>query len=140
MTPEELDEARAKEVLREFDEAGVYFTFLEVAIMAARLARENWTPPEPEVDPDVDPDVLAFREWIMEREPDMREQPYGYDADFWDNCLSARAFLAGARMAREQERERAKVLVECLDNLRQFSGWADGQRAAQTLAKYRGEA
>jgi hypothetical protein len=54
---------------------------------------ENWTPPEPEVDPD----VLAFREW---------------------NAGGARVitsvvdvFLAGARMAREQEQERANALV-----------------------------
>ncbi|MFN8996014.1 MAG: hypothetical protein ACK5X3_20435 [Pseudomonadota bacterium] len=74
--------------------------------------RENWTPP-----PAVDPDLLAFREWLMKREPDMRRQSYAYDADFWDNCLSAQAFLAGARMAAEREQERAKALEARLSDL-----------------------
>ena len=53
MTPEELDKARAKEARRIFDEApsGVPG---HVATIAARLAREGWTP--------VDSDLLAVRE------------------------------------------------------------------------------
>ncbi|MCA3750573.1 MAG: hypothetical protein INF04_04080 [Phenylobacterium sp.] len=87
MSPEEqLDEARGKEAGGD-------------PVKAARLAREGWTPP-----PAVDPDILAFREWFMKREPDMRRQSYAYDADFWDNCLPAQAYLAGARMAREKAR------------------------------------
>ncbi|MFN8992121.1 MAG: hypothetical protein ACK5X3_00390 [Pseudomonadota bacterium] len=70
---------------------------IELEGLIVEITREGWTPP-----PAVDPDILAFREWLMKREPDMRRQSYAYDADFWDNCLSAQAFLAGARMAREQ--------------------------------------
>lgn len=115
MSPEEqLDEARGKEAGGD-------------PVKAARLAREGWTPP-----PAVDPDILAFREWFMKREPDMRRQSYAYDADFWDNCLPAQAYLAGARMAREQEQERAKVLE---DNLALLS-----EKVALLQAAYRGEA
>ena len=115
MTPEEqLDEARAEEAYRQWQEEGCQGDdTIDVAARAARLARENWTPPEP-----VDPDVLAFREWLAN----------DHEADAWtggallcrlgrhDNTEEARAFLAGARMAREQERERAKVLVDCARN------------------------
>ena len=56
------------------------------------VTREGWTPPEP-----VDPDLLAFREWLK---GPFRVLPAMTDA-----------YLAGARMAREQEQERAKFLV-----------------------------
>ncbi|MCA6276579.1 MAG: hypothetical protein IM662_02320 [Phenylobacterium sp.] len=130
MSPEEqLDEARGKEALREADEANRYFTFLEVATLAARRAREGWTPPEP-----VDPDVLAFREWgAADCEAD------GWTAGatlhrqgHFDLSEGAAAFLAGARMAREQEQERAKVLE---DNLALLS-----EKVALLQAAYRGEA
>jgi len=134
MSPEEqLDEARAKEALREADEANRYFTFLEVATLAARLAREGWTPPEPVVDPD----ILAFREW--------GERRFGvntasaYRLGDCDDTAIADAYLAGARMAREQERERAGPLVEFVeDHSRRLDGV--GARAHDILAKYRGEA
>ena len=77
-------------------------------LLIARLAREGWTPPEP-----VDPDVLAYREWEVgkhgTREGAFREEVL---AGKWDRSLSAIGFLAGARMAREEEQERARVLVE----------------------------
>ena len=92
MTPEELDEARAKEADRLWGEAESRVGELSALQVAARLARENWTPPEP-----VDPDFLAFREWWRTGEG---------AGDPW------MTFLAGARMAREQERERAKELVD----------------------------
>jgi hypothetical protein len=95
MTNEELDEARAKEALRIWDEEdGV--TDEGHAVIAARLARENWTPPEPE--PVVDPDVLAWREWAAVT----RTVRIAAVAD---------AYLAGARMARKQEQERANPVV-----------------------------
>ena len=107
MSPEEqLDEARAEEAYRQWQEDGCQGDdTLDVAAIAARLARENWTPPEPEVDPD----VLAFREWAakdwVERYPaevdDVRRGNR-------DGCDIAKAFLAGARMAREQERGMAR--------------------------------
>ena len=67
---------------------------------------ENWTPPEPEP---VNPDILAFREWAAERWPVSRS---GIEKGGADYRIEAKAYLAGARMAREQERERAKPLVD----------------------------
>ena len=116
MTNEELDEARAKEAGGD-------------PVKAARLARENWTPPEPVVDPD----VLAFREWFagIISSGLSRFVPRG-DYDASDTC---RAFLAGARRAREQEQKRAKVLVEFAKSRVPLTDAAD-----VALAKYRGEA
>lgn len=108
MTPEQLDEARAKEAWRIWNEEdGV--TDEGHAVIAARLARENWTPTEPVVDPD----LLAFREWGA-----------GYlnqslAGDFWcgdyDGSLMFQAYLAGASMAREQERKRTDRAFKDLD-------------------------
>ena len=121
MTPEELDEARAKEADRLWGEAESRVGELSALQVAARLARENWTPPEPEP---VDPDLLAFREWWRTGEG---------AGDPW------MAYLAGARMAREQERERAKVLVEYVEiDAVRLDGV--GGRARNVLAKYQGEA
>ena len=97
------------------------------------IAREGWTPPEPVVDPD----ILAFREWAkatkLER-PFVQESTI--DAGGYDHVEQARAYLAGARMAREQERERAKVLEEYVEAYAlRFGGVA-----RSTLAKYHGEA
>jgi hypothetical protein len=107
MTPEELDEATADEAWRLLEEGQ------DVATIAARLAREGYTPPEP-----VDPDLLAFREWI----------------DRNDRANHKDAYLAGARMAREQERERAKVLVEFIAG-RGANAFPAG--ASETLAAYK---
>ena len=137
MTPEEqLDEARAKEALREADEANRYFTFLEVATLAARRAREGWTPP-----PAVDPDILAFREWMIATSgtPEYREEVL---AGKWDRSVSAHAYLAGARIAREQERERTdhpvaftvRVMAGVFDSLDHAK-----REASAALAKHRGE-
>jgi hypothetical protein len=109
MTPEEqLDEARAKEAGGD-------------PVKAARLARENWTPPEPEP---ADPDVLAFREWESAQWP-------AY------TCTQA-AYLAGARMAREREQERAKGLVEYVEA--HVKGVNVIFTHSEVLAKYRGGA
>jgi len=51
MTHEELDKATADEAWRLLEEGE------DVAVIAARLAREGWKPPEP-----VDPDLLVVRE------------------------------------------------------------------------------
>jgi hypothetical protein len=75
--------------------------------------REGWTPPEP-----VDPDVLAFEVWFkgaLSARPEFKE-PY----------------LAGARMAREQEQERAFVLDEALDKLHRYSE-QEHQRAEKLI-------
>jgi hypothetical protein len=116
MTPEELDEARAKEAVRLFDHVEDGYSLVghsrhTIANIAARLAREGWTPPEP-----VDPDVLAFREWGARRFG--ANTASAYRLGDCDDTAIAHAYLAGARVAREQEQERARY----------------------TLAKYRGEA
>ena len=98
---------------------------------------EGWTPPEP-----VDPDVLAFREWQKDCWPSPSNIEE-LDAGKRDGSTQALAYLAGARMAREQEQERAKVLVEYVEF---HTNWTNAYlpvgatTAAQTaLAKYRGE-
>jgi hypothetical protein len=55
------------------------------------VTREGWTPPEPPVDPD----VLAYWDWHKSVNPTGRLILNVCDA-----------YLAGARMAREQEQER----------------------------------
>ena len=54
MTPEELDEARVTEAWNQLNDERQ-----DVALIAARLAREGWMPPPP-----VDPDLLAVREIV----------------------------------------------------------------------------
>jgi len=112
MTPEEqLDEARVEEARRRWlrnDPATP-----DIATGAARLARENWTPPEPVVDPV----LAAFLKWHA-------SHPL---ASFQE------AYIAGVWMARKQEQERAKGLVERVEI---YAGPYD----AVALAKYRGEA
>jgi hypothetical protein len=109
MTPEELDKATADEAWRLLEEGQ------DVAVIAARLAREGWKPPEP-----VDPDVLAYREWGSKIENAAYRE--AVLAGEWDHCFAAKAFVAGARMARAQEQERAKVLVDYLDEASGFLG------------------
>ena len=65
------------------------------------VMREGWTPPEP-----VDPDILAFREWFIGIDPFPNKRTW-VDQGYHDNYIEAQAYLAGARMAREKERERA---------------------------------
>ena len=134
MTPEELDEARTREAMRLWG-SNIWKPgdVSAVGNIAARLAREGWTPPEPVVDPD----LLAFREW--------GERRFGvntasaYRLGDCDDTAIADAYLAGASMAREQERERAGPLVEFVeDHSRRLDGV--GARAHDILAKYRGEA
>ena len=107
MNPEKLDEARAKEARRRWNSNDP--TIPDIATGAARLAREGWTPPEPEP---VDPDILAFREWATKEWPIASEAASG---GHMDTTRYAQAYLAGARMAREQERERAGPLVEYVE-------------------------
>ena len=116
MTPEELDEARAKEAHRRlFDSRQPYFTD-DIAVLAARFAREGRTPPEPVVDPD----ILAFREYFAERNPEFRE---GILKGGWDHITAAQAFLAGARMAREQgEKARKREALRELTKLTEEYG------------------
>jgi hypothetical protein len=130
MTNEELDEARAEEAMRLQAEAiNNNRKAPTLAMIAARLAREGWTPPEP-----VDPDVLAFRGWAS------KEWPLASEAALtghMDTTLYAEAYLAGARMAREQEQERAKVLLATLDDIRHIGPNGVGRQAATALAAYK---
>ncbi len=78
---------------------------LPVQDYVIEVVRENWTPPEP-----VDPDILAFREWGA---ADSKADGWTGGATlhrqgYFDLSEVAKAYLAGARMAREQERERAE--------------------------------
>ena len=101
------------------------------------VVREGWTPPEPKPEP-VDPDLLAFREFASKaaRSASLAQS---YRDGGMDSCISAHVFLAGARMAREQERERARKLAEFVeDQSRRLDGV--GARAHDILSKYRGEA
>jgi len=102
MTPEELDKATADEAWRLLEEGE------DVAVIAARLAREGYRPPKP-----VDPDVLAYREWEVSQLTDHFDREKVL-AGKWDRGVTATAYLAGARMAREQEREAVEALVEAL--------------------------
>jgi hypothetical protein len=110
MTNEELDKATADEAWRILEEGQ------DVAVIAARLAREGYRPPEP-----VDPDVLAYREW----------------AERNDRATHKDAYFAGARMAREQEQERAKVLVKGIGEMRRRAPYLFGDIARDTLAAYK---
>jgi hypothetical protein len=96
------------EANRRWIEAGRFNSVKSVVDLVIEVTREGWTPPEP-----VDPDVLAFREWAAcDTSSPTRRLLLG--RGHYDNASEAQAYLAGARMAREQERERAKVLVEAL--------------------------
>ena len=90
MTNDELDKATADEAWRLLEEGQ------DVAVIAARLAREGYRPPKP-----VDPDILAWRKWMASSlvNPPAEEKCL---AGEWDNFGSAKAFVAGARYVREQ--------------------------------------
>jgi hypothetical protein len=111
MTPEELDKATADEAWRLLQEGQ------DVAVIAARLAREGWKPPEP-----VDPDLLACREWKISQpcSPDYREAVL---AGKWDLGVITTGFLAGARMARERAKAVSDALVEALDDYGNWDYW-----------------
>jgi hypothetical protein len=94
--------------------------------------REGWTPPEPVVDRD----VVAFDEWwaIKRHTPTMVASTGGWRRE---------AYLAGARMAREQEQERANHPVAFIVRLMAgvFKDLDHAKREApKVLANYRGDA
>lgn len=106
---------------------------IELEALIVEVTREGWSPPEP-----VDPDLLAFREFASKAARSASLAESYRDGDM-DSCASAYLFIAGARMAREQERERARKLAEFVeDQSRRLDGV--GARAHDILAKYRGEA
>ena len=123
MTPEELDKAAGREAWRLLEEGQ------DVAVIAARLAREGYKPPPP-----VDPDVLAFREW-MDTNP-LKPRP-ATEQNRYDSLL-CEVFVQGARMAREQAQERAKALEGLLREIEPYSNfipWFDLQNRFDALLK-----
>ena len=92
MTNEELDEARGAEAYRVWGERPAEDS-QTVAHVAARLAREGWTPPEP-----VSDDVLAMRAWLKDNTAHIG--PY-VDGGSADGVSQARAYLAGCTRGRE---------------------------------------
>lgn len=86
MTPEELDKARVKEARRLWHEQGAPHP--QPIEIAARLAREGWTPPDP-----ISPRVLAAREYTKSIQGSAVAD--AIDAGLWDDKFDVRAFLAG---------------------------------------------
>ena len=90
------------------------------------VVRENWTPPKP-----VDPDWELAKTIARGRHSEL--------ADVSALAATAASVLAGLKVAREQEQERAKGLVRYVENdARRLSG-VTGHVARVTLAEYRGE-
>jgi len=86
MKPEELDKATADEAWRLLEEGR------DVAVIAARLAREGYRPPEP-----VDPDLLAVRRLLAEEYPRLAKEMLAGERDH--NTHNQR-FLAGYKAGR----------------------------------------
>jgi hypothetical protein len=103
MKPEELDKATADEAWRIMEEGQ------DVAVIAARLAREGYRPPEP-----VDPDVLVVREIVAKvfDEKGWRDAAGEARKGQTDKGATLLAAFDAYKAGREQEQERAKVLVE----------------------------
>lgn len=132
MTPEELDMARVDEAQRIFwagNGAGK-----GPAIIAARLAREGWTPPPP-----VDSAVLAVREIVALEWQQFgsrtvaNETRSGDHDDKWFVICALNAYKAG----KEAEAERAKVLLAALDDIRQNAPRLASAQASVAIKAYR---
>ena len=80
-------------------------------ILAIEIALSGWTPPEPE--PEVDPDVLAFREWLATSpwHPGSDRDEADLHPAYRPDGMLCQTYRAGARMAREQEREQANMPI-----------------------------
>ncbi len=133
MSPEELDRATADEAWRLWQIQGADHP--QPAIIAARLAREGWTPPP------VDPDLLAVREIAAARYERMALYDWAHAArkGELDAGEDLQYPLAAYKAGREVEAERAKVLVEYVTRLVDgFFLYADyRERATEALAAYK---
>lgn len=112
---------------------------IELEALIVEITREGWKPPEPEP---VDPDILAFREWAGDHRPIHKEAIL---EGVWDHGVSATAYRAGARMAREQFAPREREMLAVLEEFsRDCDGYLDGdghpwallQRARDIIAKH----
>lgn len=117
MNPEELDEARAREAFRLCSED----PNISIVATAARLARENWTPPEPE--PVVDPDLMAFREWAARRSEANGSTDWAsaYRQGRFDHTDKAYAYRAGAAGSAERIKELEARVAELKAALKPLS-------------------
>ena len=106
MTPEQLDEARAKEADRQTSHWRAGRSPEKAFDVYRRLVVTNWTPPET-----VDPDLLAVRAWA---ETTDMGAPTLYDDGSYDTEPEIIGFLAGCTRGREE----TKGLVEALEHLR----------------------
>ena len=109
MTPEELDKATADEAWRLLEEGE------DVAVIAARLAREGWVP--------VDPDLIAVQGVLRDKHPEIAAA-WGNKTALWGGEYAEQAVLDAYKAGREAESERAQVvsdaLVEALDD---YGNW-----------------
>lgn len=124
LTNDELDRARAEEAYRLTNADGALFG-CDPTVVAARLAREGWTPT-----PEVDADVLAVRE-VLAKDAAAAEFPEDaarYMAGKLDGSLqfycALLAFRAGKEARAAELVRAAKALIEAhrktdLD----FTGW-----------------
>ena len=134
MTNEELDKARASEAWRLQGEMIGKSPIDSTAMIAARLAREGWTPPPPPVDPD----LLAVREIvarIYEKNEWYNSATHVRQGRIDEGSLFGTA-LAAYKAGREAEAERAKVLLAALDDIRQHGGQFDARKAGAALNAY----
>ena len=92
MTDEELDKARAEEALRQSRQLDA--TPSSTLILAARLARESWTP--------VDPDLIEAREVCASRTS--VGVAAAYSSGSMDHTWAVQTALAGIKRGRELER------------------------------------
>lgn len=97
MTPEELDEARAREALRQlYGPEANFASHDRVSTLAARLAREGWTP--------VDPDLIQAREIAAGTHDGSSEWADGAKKGLRDDSRAVQLVLAGIKRGRELER------------------------------------
>lgn len=103
MTDADLDEARANEAWEQLNRTG-WPHEAAVAVVAARLAREGWTPPAPD-----DPLLPEAREILVKTWANADTKARVVQGDF-DNNLTLLCALSGLRrgieLGKEQERNR----------------------------------
>jgi hypothetical protein len=125
LTPEELDEARAEEAWRLFVEQPGDDP--QSRVIAARLAREGWTPP-----PKVDPDLLAAREWGATTELGYASH---YAEGVYDEEPEIIGYLAGIKHGRGSRPEIVWPDRPDARSAAYGSGWIDAVEAIRAQVK-----